>query len=178
MASRTTLVSFSWWSDVSRQQYCVIDVVYVVTTYLVKASLLSLFLQLFWIKSRTVRVIRYGFCLLTLLAVPHFVISVIRTVRCSGLAAVNLTICKNDTINQTNLTFGVVNVVTDFLILLIPVHETRVSQMQRKQKLCVLAVFLAGLIACIMSICRIAIVSSEYGKNDQIYTAARVSQFR
>lgn len=157
------------------------DIIYAATAYFVKVSLPLLFRQIFRVnvvKSRALRAIQFGFVFASLLAISHLIVSIMRVVQCSGLAAVTLNICKNHTVQMTNIYYGSFNVATDLYILAIPLALIRPLQMSWRRNLAATTVFLAGFVACGMSVCRIVNVRREFGGNDQLYTAATISQFR
>jgi hypothetical protein len=129
-----------------------VDIIYAVTIYIIKLSLLISFHRLFWVYPLAVRFIYIGFVLVTLISIPHLGISIVQVVWCSGVSALTTTICKNRIVDTTNMIFGGLAVATDCFILAIPMCLVRTPHMRKGQKVGVFAVFAAGGVACVMSL--------------------------
>ena len=126
------------------QQLSSISVIYPVVILMVKLSILSLCLRLFKVDRLFLRLVYFGVIFQTLFYSAVFFVAIVTVTRCDSAAALTIQLCQNQYILV--ITQGVVNVITDFYVLALPI--TRVAQLQmpfwRKVGLC--AIFLTGLV--------------------------------
>ncbi|KAF7854225.1 hypothetical protein EAF04_010522 [Stromatinia cepivora] len=155
----------------------ILDTVYVISIYLVKISLLFLFWRFFNVSSKCRQFIYFGFGAITLITIPYFSVSAYRSVNCTSLKAITRAMCRSKNVSTTQIVFGALNTVTDFYILAIPVAMIRKLQIDQKKKISLMVPFLAGVLACIMSIVRLIIVGQNFGSSDSFWNGAVVSQY-
>ncbi|EFQ96773.1 hypothetical protein MGYG_08697 [Nannizzia gypsea CBS 118893] len=159
------------------KQYAAVDIIYILTSFFIKISILLLLNQLFHIIRELRRLIYIGIVVISIVTVPYLTVSIIRVSRCNGVKALGIKICSNKVVSTTNLFFGLWNVLSDFYILAIPISQIKGLKMPYKRKIGVMTLFLAGFIACSMSIVRLVIIIAKFNKKDPIYTGASLSPY-
>ncbi|KAF2014341.1 hypothetical protein BU24DRAFT_492994 [Aaosphaeria arxii CBS 175.79] len=157
------------------QLFSTVEVIYVITIYFVKISLLLLFLQFFRHNDRSRYLIQFGLAVCTIISIPYLVVAAMHVSSCNGLKALTAHICKHRQVTISNLTFATLNVVTDFYVLVIPVRQLWNLHISTKKKVGVLATFLAGFIASSMSIIRLGFLAHNINNNDALHTGALMS---
>lgn len=114
----------------------------------------------------------------SLIFVPALGTSLYRTVNCKALKALTLNMCKSKTVSITQVVFSTLNTITDCYLLAIPTIMLRTLQISKKRRLALLIPFMAGSIACALSVVRLAIVIQTFGESDVLWNAANVSVYR
>ncbi|KAM5448447.1 hypothetical protein McanMca71_007593 [Microsporum canis] len=160
------------------KQYAAVDIIYIVTSFFIKISILLLLEQLFYVIRHLRQVIYIGLAVISTVTVPYLTVSIIRVSQCNGFKAIGITICNSKAVGTTNLVFGPWNVLSDFYILAIPISQIQQLKMPYRRKIGVTAIFLTGFIACSMSIVRLVIIIAKFNKKDPIYTGASLSPYR
>ncbi|EEQ35727.1 uncharacterized protein MCYG_08546 [Microsporum canis CBS 113480] len=155
-----------------------VDIIYIVTSFFIKISILLLLEQLFYVIRHLRQVIYIGLAVISTVTVPYLTVSIIRVSQCNGFKAIGITICNSKAVGTTNLVFGPWNVLSDFYILAIPISQIQQLKMPYRRKIGVTAIFLTGFIACSMSIVRLVIIIAKFNKKDPIYTGASLSPYR
>ncbi|EGE06808.1 hypothetical protein TEQG_05800 [Trichophyton equinum CBS 127.97] len=159
------------------KQYAAVDIIYILTSFFIKISILLLLNQLFHVIRQLRLLIYTGMVVISIVTIPYLTISIIRVSRCNGIKALGIMICSNKVVSTTNLVFGLWNVLSDFYILAIPISQIQGLKMPNKRKIGVLTLFLTGFIACSMSIVRLVIIIAKFNKKDPIYTGASLSPY-
>jgi hypothetical protein len=146
-------------------------VVYPLTILFAKLSILLLFIRIFSVNQGMRITIFVGMAILTLFYVAMACIAIASMKICNGLDADSITFCRHYSgpIVLLNASF---NVATDFWILLMPIPLILKLNLRLKQKLGIVAVFLAGLAACVASLARLVEFSTNYKSKDVLWTQA------
>lgn len=119
-------------------------IIFPVTVFFTKASILLLYLQIFSI-SRPLRIsIHIGMLIMALFYTAMLAVSIPSLVRCVGLKAATTQFCKNagGLVQALNSAF---NVVTDFWILILPMPLIIKLQLPKARKIGLIVVFAVGL---------------------------------
>ncbi|KAF2812747.1 uncharacterized protein BDZ99DRAFT_474862 [Mytilinidion resinicola] len=109
---------------------------------------------------------------------PALGISIGQSIKCSGTDAIGNRFYASLSICTTVTVFGTMNTATDFYTLVIPLNRVLKLKITRRKKIGLSAIFLGGLIACLMSTTRLIIVIINFNKSpDNLWEAAIVSPF-
>jgi hypothetical protein len=162
------------------RQLSAVDIVYGVVIFFVKMSLLFLYYRLFSVYASSRKLIYGGIFMCTLITLPYIGIAISRVVVCSSfkINLEHLTYCYTKPVNTAVLVFGVANVINDFYILAIPMLRVKSLHVESRAKIGLVAIFLVGLAACLMSIARVIYVAVNFSNNsDPFYRGAQTSIF-
>jgi hypothetical protein len=121
-----------------------LDGVYAMTFFIIKISILLLYYRLFKIDRLSRILIHFGIIANVLIVIPSLGVAIARTVQCTGMLALVVTICSSKA-NITVTIFGLFNTVMDFYTLAIPVFRVQTLRLDRKRKWAVIAIFMTGL---------------------------------
>lgn len=119
-------------------------IVFPVTIFFAKVSILLLYLRIFSINTPLRISVHIGMLVMALFYTATAGIAISSVIRCVGLAAQTLDFC-NTTIVLVQLLNSIFNVVTDFWILLLPMPHIMKIQLPNSRKIGLFAVFAAGL---------------------------------
>lgn len=152
------------------RQLDAVPVVYPITTYFIKLSILLLYRRVFLVD----RIQRWGcvlgIVLITTTHIPYLGFQIYLAVRCAPEAVEEVistspdildAICKN--MYWIGTTQSAINVISDFYILLLPQPALLKLAMLTKKKVGLCAIFLAGLVACIVSVVRLILMAKTLG---------------
>jgi len=154
------------------RQLDAITVVYPIATYLIKLSILLLYRRVFSVDRIQCWGSVIGIVLITITHVPYLGFLIYLTVRCAAEAVEEVTsispfildvICKNE--YWIGTIQAAINVLTDFYILLLPLPALLKLAIPKRRKVGLCAIFLAGLVACIVSVVRLVIMIKTLGLN-------------
>ncbi|KAF2642016.1 hypothetical protein P280DRAFT_468490 [Massarina eburnea CBS 473.64] len=158
--------------------FACVDIFYTIAAYLVKLSILLLYHRLFGMYSAMRRLIIIGYALITFIMVGTVANSIARLQVCTGVEkALAEPFCFGSNVNISVLTSAALNALADFCILAIPVRRVLKMKIATRRKTGLLLIFLAGLIACTMSIVRLTMVTTHFYSSDVLWNASRVTPF-
>ncbi|KAH7311255.1 hypothetical protein B0I35DRAFT_437781 [Stachybotrys elegans] len=151
--------------------FSVNGIIYPLTILFAKLSILLLFVRIFSVNQGMRITIYVGMAVLTLFYVAMACVAIASMVQCDGLDADSIQFCRNYSgpIILLNASF---NVATDFWILLMPIPLLLKLNLRLRQKLGIVAVFLAGVAACAASLARLIEFSINYHSEDVLWTQA------
>ncbi|PVI01731.1 hypothetical protein DM02DRAFT_613440 [Periconia macrospinosa] len=141
-----------------------------------KLSILLLFSRLFAVSPRTKIVIISAMVFTTLYSVSILSVSVASFVECGSFADMQKPLCVAMG-RSISVVQSVINVLTDFLVLLIPLPMTLALNLPLKRKIAVSSVFLTGLLACAASIGRLVSALKTLGAIDIMWIQAQNDVF-
>lgn len=151
------------------------SIIYPIVIYFVKVSLLLLYLRIFGV-FRNVRLLVYGgIGFLTLFYISYLGVQIGFLMECVNLSSLqNNPLCEN--IYSLTIFQSVFNVCSDIYIFIIPILRITNLQVSKRQKLGVLCIFLAGLVACLVSIARLIFTASTLNRPDKYWYAAMTNE--
>ncbi|KAM0803752.1 hypothetical protein BDR22DRAFT_696860 [Usnea florida] len=151
-------------------------VTYPFTVCFAKISILLLYLRIFKL-DRTLRLaIHAGLLFTTLWYTAIMGVAIASIVKCNGLAQLSNQFCLNYE-KPVVVMNAVINVVTDFYILILPVPCVMKLQTNKKRKIGLLLVFASGLVSCAASLTRMIIFCVHYKSADVLWVQGRNAQF-
>lgn len=156
-----------------KQEFYGITIVYGPTIFLVKLSILLLYLRIFSIKRSLRYLIWIGIASQILFLPTYTVYYIIQDYKCLSLAAQGTSFCRNGYIFL--VVQATYNVLTDIYIILLPIPAVRKLQIPMRKKTGVIVIFAAGSIACIVSIIRLAWVARRSNSTDSLWNGARTT---
>ncbi len=116
---------------------------YPVTILLVKLSILLLYLRIFQV-DRVLKWLVYGGIIFqTLFYTAMVLVSIVTLTQCDSALALSKKICKDQSIPI--IVQGVVNTITDFYVLVLPIARVVQLQIPFRRKVGLSAIFLTGL---------------------------------
>ena len=121
------------------------NVVFPVTIFFAKASILLLYLRVFYL-DRTIRLgVWGGLILQTLFYLTAATLGIVAMCRCSSIETLSNMFCVRyeSDIQLTILTF---NLVTDIYIIILPIHRVWNLQLNFRRKIGLLTVFVGGIL--------------------------------
>ncbi|KAF2444071.1 hypothetical protein P171DRAFT_25331 [Karstenula rhodostoma CBS 690.94] len=158
--------------------FALVDMAYVVAVFLIKFSILLLYHRLFAIYAVSKRLIIVGYTSISLIMAGTLGNSIARVTVCTNIqTASTIPFCSGKNVNIVLIVVAVLNAVADFYILVIPVHRVAKIHTLRKKKAGVLVIFLGGLIACTMSLVRLAVITENLHSTDVLWNGSRVTPF-
>ncbi|MCJ1239872.1 hypothetical protein MMC14_007870 [Varicellaria rhodocarpa] len=146
------------------------EIVYGVAIFITKLSILLQFLRIFQFNRRcAVHYTIHSLIWFNLLYHSAYVFSCI--FQCTPISKELGSMVHGRCINLGALfvATGVINVVSDFSILALPILYTSRLKMEPRQKLLIIAVFTVGLFACIASVARMAYSVKTVGQSDMTW---------
>jgi hypothetical protein len=166
----TTLMNIS-----HPRQVIAILVVYPILVFFIKLSILLLYYRLFWVNHLQRRGVVIGIVVMILFYVPYLGSQIYAVITCtSEYQIAHDNFCRTE--NWTTLSGGVLNVLTDFYILIIPLPCLLKLEIQIRQKIGLCCIFLAGLVACIISIARVIIMAKTLKLTDFAWNIALTTE--
>ncbi|KAM3075771.1 hypothetical protein ACMFMG_007897 [Clarireedia jacksonii] len=152
------------------------SVVYPFVIYLVKVSILLLYLRTFGVNRLVRQLVYIGLLFLTLFYISYIGVSIAVLIYCvSPVSNVTYDVCKNE---YAVLVFqGVFNVCSDFYVFLIPTQCIIRLHVSKGQKIGLLVIFLAGLVTCLVSIARLINLAITFDGPDALWNAALSAEF-
>lgn len=152
------------------------SLVYPVMIWLIKISILLLYLRIFHIEKKLRLLIQGSIVGLTLVYTAYVTVQVIQLTQCASIAAlVTYPVCQN--VYDIALAQGIANVISDFWVLFLPMRALLKLQMNGKRRIGIVALFGTGLITCIMSLVRCIQFVTTYASSDLLWTGAQISQY-
>lgn len=149
----------------------------ILTLFAVKTSILIQYFRIFGIYPTSRKLIQIGFAMNILITFSWMAVGLARVFTCKDSSQLVDGFCTSRTLSTTLLTFTTVNSVSDYYILAIPVVRVLKLQLDKKRKFGLLAVFMSGLIACLMSSVRIVFVAITFGDSDIAWNLARTAPY-
>ncbi|KAI0521506.1 hypothetical protein F5B22DRAFT_540674 [Xylaria bambusicola] len=170
-----TLSSYA--SAIETQTLSVNGIVYQITIFFTKLSILLLYLRIFSVNQAFTRVTIASIVVLTLLYVPLAGLAIGFLAACNDLTnLLESPFCKH--YSSPTLAFSAIfNVVTDLWLLLLPFPLLIKLQMQPRQKLGLAAVFAAGVGACAASVARLAEIIIHRNSSDPTWSHGIIAEF-
>ncbi|KKZ61218.1 hypothetical protein EMCG_04173 [[Emmonsia] crescens] len=147
------------------------QVFYTIVITLAKMSILFLYLRIFYIE----RYFRWACTLLNILTGAHGIAFVLTTIwQCHPMAgfwdkSIPGFYCVK--IYPFWLSFSVVNIITEVVMLVLPVQEILRLSLRYREKLALVVVFSLGAFACVTSIIRATTVASSSSSKDRTWAA-------
>lgn len=141
-----------------------------------KLSILMLFSRLFAVSPRTKIVIISVMVFTTLYTLSILSVSIASFVECGSITEMSSPLCVAMG-TSISVVQSVINVVTDFMVLLIPLPMTLALNLPLKRKIAVSSVFLTGLLACAASIGRLVSAIKTLGAIDIMWIQAQNDVF-
>ncbi|KAH8654975.1 hypothetical protein BGZ60DRAFT_532605 [Tricladium varicosporioides] len=150
------------------------SIIYPIVIFLVKISILLLYFRIFGV-NRKVRIAVYvGIVVLALFYLAYVGVQAAFMVDCVTQASMAKSLCKN--VYPVTVFQSVFNVCSDFYVFIIPIPRIIDLQVTKRQKIGLLFIFLAGLIACLVSIARLVITAITLEKPDKLWNASLSSE--
>lgn len=114
---------------------------------LVRISILALYHRLFGVCETSKLLVRIGFFLTVLVAVPELGVAIARMIQCQSLVA-NLTvqICRKKAISTVVMTHAIAGCFVDIFIYSIAISRLRHLRVKRNKKIQVIVIFALGLL--------------------------------
>lgn len=150
------------------------SIIYPFVIYFVKLSILLLYIRIFGVYEKVRLACYFGIVFFTLFYIAYAGVQVAFLVECVSSASLQKELCKN----VYNLTIfqSAFNVVSDFYVFIIPIPRIIDLQVNKRQKIGLLVIFLAGLVACLVSIARLAITAVTLNRPDKLWNASLSSE--
>lgn len=141
------------------------QVIYKVVICLIKVSILQLYLRIFYVH-RVFRWLCFVLIAITVLGSAAFIPPTIW--QCRPITAFwDRSIPHKCVSSQASwLSYAVINIVTDFLILVLPIQQILRLQLKKTDKIALILVFLLGGFVCITSILRATYLAASSGITD------------
>ncbi|KAJ5633330.1 NAD(P)-binding protein [Penicillium lividum] len=144
------------------------------TVCFAKISILFLYKRLFPLR-REIIAVWVGIVAIAVLYIFCICIAIVSMVKCAELSQLETSYCKFD--SGTMITIqSVINVVTDFYVLLLPIPRLVKLQVSRRRRIGLLLTFMSGLGACAASLARL-INFQINDSSDVFWTTGRNAQF-
>ncbi|MCJ1432718.1 hypothetical protein MMC27_002075 [Xylographa pallens] len=156
------------------QQLESLAVIYPIVIFLVKLSIFLLYLRLFGVHKVFRYLVYFGIAFQLIFYTAMLAVESSLTVHCVSINALTIALCNDN--NIIVVTQGAVNVVTDFYMLALPIPQVLHLNLKLRRKLGLLAIFMAGLIACLVSLARLIDMGVRYYDPDILYNAALTSE--
>jgi hypothetical protein len=152
------------------------SLIYPFAIWFIKYSILLLYLRLFGVY-KSVRIACYaGIAFLTAFYLSYLGVQIGFLLECiTPNALITNKLCKN--LYALTVFQSAVNVATDFYVFLIPIPRILDLNVARSKKFGLLIVFLAGFLACLVSIARLIFTTITLKRPDTLYNAALTSLF-
>ncbi|SLM38665.1 hypothetical protein LPUS_08954 [Lasallia pustulata] len=137
------------------QEFIGLAIVYGITTFFVKLSVLLLYLRIFRV-NRTLRNLIYFIIVFLVLFYLAYVASYAAgEVMCADQRRPTASFCRTRSFSVVQ---SAINVAADFYVLCLPIAEVCKLHLKFRQKIGVIAIFMAGLLACVASVIRLAFI--------------------
>ncbi|KAI1423229.1 hypothetical protein F5Y12DRAFT_758703 [Xylaria sp. FL1777] len=152
-------------------------VAYQITIFFTKLSILLLYLRIFGVNKIFSLITRISIVIITGFYIPLVGIAIGFLVSCNNLANfVESHFCGNynGPVLLLNASF---NVITDLWLLLLPFPVLLKLRLYRRQKIGLIAVFAAGVGACVASISRLVEISINYSNSDATWSVGTLAEF-
>ena len=157
------------------RQLTSIALIYPFSMFFTKLSILFLYYRLFG-KNRNLRYALYiGFAFLTIFYAAYMAVQVVSTIRCAKPTGGDSAVCGNE--YTITVTQSVINICTDFYVLVLPVPCVLKLQITTRQKVGILAIFATGAVACFVSVARLIVIVKTLRSPDTLWYAAITSEF-
>lgn len=145
----------------------------------VRISVLALYHRLFGVYQSSKRLIRVGYILSVLIALPEIGNVIARMLKCSTiLAAMTDSYCRTRSISIAVTVFAITGVITDVFIYSIPIMRLRTLRVNRNKKIQLAVIFALGLIALVFSFSNLIFVALQFHTKDQLWYAVWVALFK
>lgn len=148
------------------------SIVYPITIFTIKTSILLFYLRIFTVHKGLRWTIFIGIGCLAVFYSWYLAMAAASVSLCT-LDTAALYICRH--YYGITLAQGVINVITDFYILLLPIRRMLKLQIRNRKKLGLLAIFLSGLGTCLVSLARCILLGITLKGRDTSWTAALAS---
>jgi hypothetical protein len=150
-------------------------IVYPFCIYFVKLSILLLYIRVFGV-ARSVRLSSwFEICLFTLFYLAYAGVQIASLIQCVTADSVKTGLCKD--VYALTIAQGAFNVLSDFYVFIIPIGCIVRLQVTKRQKVGLLFIFLAGLIACVIPLVRLIITALTLNRKDKLWNASLCSTF-
>lgn len=139
-----------------------------------KISILLLYVLLFGIR-RSIRIAVYaGVVFFTLFYAGYLGVQVAYLMKCTDIASLERAPCSS--LYPVTVFQGAFNVASDIYVFILPISQIVQLQVSKSQKIGLLLVFLAGFVACVVSIVRLVITAATLNRADKYWYAALSSE--
>lgn len=137
------------------------QIVYPLTIYGVKLSIMLLYKRVFTVNGWLSITINAGIVVMALLYAPYLGLGIAMTIQCVDVTSLNaFPVCGH--VHDILLSQEVFNIATDIFILVLPMRTISKLQLKKRQKQGVIAIFSIGLIPCCTSLVRVgSLISSQ-----------------
>jgi len=140
-------------------------IAYPLVCIFVKLSILLLYRRLFWSNDFQRRGVIVGFVILGTCYGPYLGTQIYINYKCTSEAYVlHQSFCSKA--QWPNIGGAIVNVITDFYILLLPLPCLLTLEIEFRRKVGLCCIFLAGLLACLISIARLIVIIKTLNLDD------------
>ncbi|KAI9814561.1 MAG: hypothetical protein M1827_003116 [Pycnora praestabilis] len=156
------------------QKIDALAILYPIIIFFVKLSIALLVIRLFGIHKRTRYLAYFGIVFCFLFYTAYMGTQIGTAVLCNSASSGSIALCANGDI--LTIISGVINVVTDFYLLALPIPAVMGLKLRRGQRAGLLVVFLAGFVACCVSFARLVFASVRLHSPDVVYNAALVTE--
>lgn len=144
--------------------------IYPFVIYFVKASILLLYLRIFGVDTVVRFSCHFALVFFTLFYIAYVGVQGGFLAKCVSSTALEDGLCKN--LYALTVFQSAFNVASDVFVFALPIHRIMQLQVTKRQKLGLLAIFLAGLVACGVSIARLVITVATLNRADKFWYSA------
>ncbi|KAI9836483.1 MAG: hypothetical protein M1837_003389 [Sclerophora amabilis] len=163
----------SKFSKVLGQGLQAVGMVYGPTVFFVKLSILLLYLRIFGINKAMKILIYSTIAVQAVFYTVLFGLSIGQQLRCIGRDSITVKYCIDS--SKWVLAQGIFNVISDFFVLLLPLGKIWQLKLSLRRKLGVSSIFMAGSVACLISLVRLILYAQKGHKPDVLWFAAETS---
>lgn len=151
------------------------SIIYPVVIFFVKISILLLYHRLFGVH-RAVRVAVWaGGVFFTLVYIAYLGVQIVYMVECTNSTSMETAPCNS--IYGVTVFQGALNVASDIYVLCLPLPYLIKLHVSKQQKIGLLVIFLAGTVACAVSIVRLIITAITLNREDKYWYGSLSSEF-
>lgn len=147
-----------------------LSVIYVLAILFTKISICLLYLRIFAVQKRFTAFVKGGMMFFTIYYAATLGLSIATVMKCDRPSALRDSLCAKT--ESLTLFQAVINVSTDLYLLVLPIAPIIQLKMPQRKKLGVLAIFLCGFIALVVSFARLISIGVRLHSHDTLYYAA------
>ncbi|KAI9792479.1 MAG: hypothetical protein M1833_001092 [Piccolia ochrophora] len=161
---------------IESRMFSATGVVYPITIFFAKTSLLLLYLRIFSV-DRSMRIgIWSGIIFQALFYTTAMGLAITAVVKCNGVATLSDKFCQ-DFSSPVIIMVSSINVITDFYVLILPIRNLLKLRLPLKHKLGLMACFAGGLATCAASLARLINFCQTLRSSDILWDQATNAQF-
>ncbi|KAF2120380.1 hypothetical protein BDV96DRAFT_642208 [Lophiotrema nucula] len=147
---------------------------YTIAVCFAKLFVFQVYLRLFYIVQRTKLLIWFGIVFNVLSSLAFLGVTIGLAVECLDGDGAAIQFCTN--VSKSVTSQAAINVLLDFYILFIPLHEVFRLRLPRERKVGVAAVFAVGFLACAASVVRLGWTINNLRETDTTWAAVLTSE--